>query len=241
MTGNTELRDHLAEALELIGLIPALGRKRIEKLFADLREENLALAAAADEARRELDAARKENADLRDRHREDEVRIGQLRQQVLDLEAALNRKAGEPRRGGYDVDMIRDFLEQLLWEVRIEQFESTAPPGVVNPELAEQSEKYLRKYGVALQVDTCIDGDGATEAQRRRAEEHWREAQANLTAEQVGHLEALRELFEEALECAALGSRPGGGAIPTCTFRALDLLPPEEGGNPESPFNRQTP
>jgi hypothetical protein len=239
--GNTELEKQMAEALDVIAASPAEGRKRIEELFAQLSDEGQALAAEVDEARRELDAARKENAYLQDRHRESEILIDQLRQQVQDLEAELNRKADERRPGGYDVDMIRDFLDQLRWEVRIEQFESTGPTGVIDPELVEQSEKYMQKYGAALQVATYIDGEGATEAQRQRAEQYWREAQAKVTAEQLGHLEALRELFEEALECAALGGRPGGGAFPTCTFRALDLLPPEEGGNPESPFNRQTP
>ena len=38
---------------------------------------------------------------------------------------------------GYDLEMIRDFLHQLLWEVRVSHFDNTnAKPN--NPELTEQ-------------------------------------------------------------------------------------------------------
>ena len=38
----------------------------------------------------------------------------------------------------YDVEMIRDFLEHLTWELRVQHFENTAEVGTPNDELVDQ-------------------------------------------------------------------------------------------------------
>src|SRR4051812_34496585 len=50
----------------------------------------------------------------------------------------------------YDMGMIQDFLEHLLWAARVSHFESTSPPDTVHPELAEQLARYLGRYGAVL-------------------------------------------------------------------------------------------
>jgi hypothetical protein len=96
---NTELRRQLAEALDLLGAGPGEGRRRIQKLFAQVRDDRQAQDLAAQEARHELEAASRENAArLPGLRRDDGFRIGQLEQQVRNLEAALNQKAEEAQR-----------------------------------------------------------------------------------------------------------------------------------------------
>jgi hypothetical protein len=98
----------------------------------------------------------------------------------------------------YDVEMIRDFIEHLLWEVRIGHFEATSADGAINPELLEQIQRYQKKrQTIALLAANEIPASGRDEVgalKRRMAEVRQR---------QVDHLEALHTLFEEALFCAS--------------------------------------
>ena len=50
---------------------------------------------------------------------------------------------GEKHRPGrgYDVEMIRDFLDHLMWELRIVHFENTNPSGTDHNELMSQLAK----------------------------------------------------------------------------------------------------
>ena len=52
------------------------------------------------------------------------------------------QKSKQKASGRYDVKMIRDFLDHLIWEVRIGHFENTTAPGTINPELMDQIAKY---------------------------------------------------------------------------------------------------
>jgi hypothetical protein len=99
---------------------------------------------------------------------------------------------GPPEARRYDVEMIRDFLDHLLWEVRINHYEQITSE--VNPELQEQLTKYIRKRRtVGLLFATQItDLDPA-----RLAE--YRTLKAGLRQSQLLALEALRPLFKEAL------------------------------------------
>jgi hypothetical protein len=129
--------------------------------------------------------------------------------------------------------MIRDFLDHLLWEVRIVNFESTAAPGTINPELGEQLKKYMAKYHCGLLAAMDVGWDGIPEAERQQAARDFRAARQEASASQIAHLEALQGLFREALQCASRGG---------VTIRRLhcrNWLPPEEGGNPQSPFNAE--
>ena len=69
-----------------------------------------------------------------------------------------------PQRDGYDLDMVRDFLDQLLWEVRVSHFDNTNE-NPHNPELAEQLQKYHRKYHRTLVPLVKLDTNGLTAEQ----------------------------------------------------------------------------
>jgi hypothetical protein len=48
----------------------------------------------------------------------------------------MSRRKNKPSESRYyDVGMIRDFLDHLLWELRINHFELTSRPGTINEEL----------------------------------------------------------------------------------------------------------
>jgi hypothetical protein len=100
----------------------------------------------------------------------------------------------------YDVAMIKDFLDHLLWEVRISHHESQT--NKINPELAEQLGKYQKKrqtvgllFATEIGVASCSqDPDKFREFQRLKGE---------FRNSQLLCLEALQSLFAEALENAA--------------------------------------
>jgi polyphosphate kinase len=119
-----------------------------------------------------------------------------------------DRDKRRPIRRRYNVQMIRDFLDHLMWEVRINHVESTSVAATggckVNMELADQLAKYLRKYrtnlraGVSVRRDTPDQTDEQVQqalkiGSARRAEEHQKYIDA---------LETLKPLFKEALWCA---------------------------------------
>jgi hypothetical protein len=49
---------------------------------------------------------------------------------------------------GYDVEQIRDFIEQLKWALRVDHFELTGSRNAINPELLDQVKRYALKRGV---------------------------------------------------------------------------------------------
>jgi hypothetical protein len=90
--------------------------------------------------------------------------------------------------------MIRDFLDHLLWEVRISHYETTHG-SKTNPELTDQLERFQKKrqtvgllFGVFVHREV---NTGRLHAARRE-----------LRQQQIRALEGLMPLFEEALICA---------------------------------------
>jgi hypothetical protein len=106
--------------------------------------------------------------------------------------------------------MIRDFLQHLIWEIRVSHFEQTAKPDTINPELAEQLALYQEKYGSVMLPVQGIDGEGETPERVGQAAANLREATKRVREEQLQHLDALRSLFAEALKCATWDIRKGG-------------------------------
>ena len=51
-------------------------------------------------------------------------------------------KSNRPTKEGYDVPMIRDFLEHLMWEVRVLHAEATNLRNRTDPQLVEMVQKY---------------------------------------------------------------------------------------------------
>lgn len=100
--------------------------------------------------------------------------------------------------------MIRDFLQHLVWEVRILQYQSTRDnPSIPNPELMDQLERFQqRRRCIGLLADEDITQDDLDERQYARTilfAHHRRGTAAN---DWMEHLEALTELFAEAIFCA---------------------------------------
>jgi hypothetical protein len=143
----------------------------------------------------------------------------------------MKKRKPAPSVKRYDVEMIRDFLDHLTWEVRILHYESLNEDDSI-PELEEQLAKYSRKYNADLLAVTELDYQGLPAAMVQRARHYWKAAQVKATAEQLQHLEALAGLFKEAFECIGFGNRIGNKrALPARTIKARDILPPEECGH----------
>ena len=104
----------------------------------------------------------------------------------------------------YDLEMIQDFPDHLLWEVRITHYEHTTPQlGTTNPELVDQLQKYQKKYHLlGLLFFQEFDKDLPTEAANEAAMHRFRRQQARKRQEQLAHLEALQEQFQEVLVAA---------------------------------------
>lgn len=122
------------------------------------------------------------------------------------------RQKGRSQKGGglptaqpYDTEMIREFLDQLMWELRTAAFEVGSAPGTLNADLLQQLAPYLRRRGSALLAINELDPAGVTKEEaekavsvlRRRLTASWQAA--------IELLEALAPIFEEALTAA---SRP---------------------------------
>lgn len=119
---------------------------------------------------------------------------------------------------GYDVQMVRDFLDHLLLEVRVQHYENlkslkaltkTNDMKLAYAAAAEPSESifnemsvFQRKYATALVVSNVVNGEDATESDVKEFTKEMLQANIERRDIQIGHLEALQDLFEEALMCA---------------------------------------
>jgi hypothetical protein len=125
---------------------------------------------------------------------------------------------------GYDVTMVRDFLDHLLLEVRVQHCENVrarkeldatgdinaAYKAVGKPTqaVAEQFAKYQKKYAAALVPANRIDCTNASDDEVRAVVRQVIPEIIARREEQIGHLEALQSLFDEALKCARVAFAP---------------------------------
>ncbi len=121
----------------------------------------------------------------------------------------------------YDVVMIQEFLEHLMWEMRILAFE-TEHPGAVNEELLDQLAKYTHKYRCGLYPVTRLDDDDCTKEEFSQASATLLGINKRLCSDWLKHLEALKRLFEDALQCASMGIE--GTECPSRVFKVKDIL-----------------
>ncbi len=114
-------------------------------------------------------------------------------------------KAGEAffRPAGYDAEMLQDFIEHLTWTLRAEVFEHTPGSAAFDLEQFRQQARYKDKRGVfnLLPVVKLRDDtpSGMTEEQEEEVMERFDAYMAQKRAEQLGHLEALHEVLQEAM------------------------------------------
>jgi hypothetical protein len=127
--------------------------------------------------------------------------------------------------------MVRDFLDHLLLELRVQHSENLQSlrslegkadfseaieaSAQTSPNLIEQFKKYHAKYETALLFADAIDNRGATEAETRDVAVAMLNAATERRDEQIGHMEALQELFDEAVMCARtpFGVSADGNAV----------------------------
>ena len=120
----------------------------------------------------------------------------------------------------YDLEMIKDFMEHLGWELRIKHFENTHERGAQHPELTEQLKKcMLKRNTVGLLYANRVDKAGLAEDKAQEAIGTIREASAMEAQEALDALDILEPILEEALDCA---SRPGD--FMTRTINLVDFL-----------------
>lgn len=119
---------------------------------------------------------------------------------------------------GYNVDEIRDFLAQLLLEVRVQQFENvktlraleeTNEPAAAfraasepAPAIIEQLSEFYKKYQTALVPSNVLDGRGSTKEEFAACMRQFLKENIQQRDAQIGRLEALEELFDAALLAA---------------------------------------
>lgn len=121
---------------------------------------------------------------------------------------------------GYDIEMIRDFLDHLLLELRVQYYENqkllkalgatddinTAMKVTeeISEKLVKQLQPYQEKYQAALIAANVVDGTSASETESKGVMTAILMGMQAKRDEQLGHLEALQDLFKEALHCARL-------------------------------------
>jgi hypothetical protein len=96
----------------------------------------------------------------------------------------------------YDVEMIRDFLENLRWEYAIGHFKNTHS-GSTNAELVEQLAKYIKKWNTNGLKRSVQAGDEPEEVIRA-----YHVAAARRCRAVLDSLDSLKPVFEEAFFCA---------------------------------------
>ena len=135
---------------------------------------------------------------------------------------AYRRK--QPKRG-YDVQMIRDFIDHLTWEVCIRKFEHTAKQGTVNSELVEQLEPYIKKYDCGLLFATALETKDCSDDEIKQADEIINAVNLKVCDQWSQSLESLGGLFKQALEAATYRlSEYGPNELPAVVISARDLL-----------------
>lgn len=126
----------------------------------------------------------------------------------------------EQQHPGYDVQMIRDFLEQLLLELRVQQYENVKALRSIrsngdlraavraaeepSPALIEQLAGFHAKYSATLLPANEIDGEGATNEEINGFVEGFLIRVIEMRDAEIGHLEALQDVIDEALLTAKL-------------------------------------
>ena len=104
----------------------------------------------------------------------------------------------------YNVEMIKDFLEHLMWELTIADFENRQKDkSKTNPELVDQLYKYIKKWNTnALMAATIISDDLDIEEKKAITEMLTQKTKTALDA-----LNELKEVLLEAFECAKFCQR----------------------------------
>lgn len=129
--------------------------------------------------------------------------------------------AATPTAKRYDVEMIRDFLDQLKLEVRLRQLENLDGSAKTPPELLAQLRKFADKYNAGLLLAWELIPEGCTKDEYDAVRDRLRQLRAEGRRLELEHLDALEDLFREALRCA---QHPLSGGPIVARQRATDVL-----------------
>jgi len=183
-------------------------------------------------------------AKRKSRKRAAQARRRQARRKVAQLMNDGTKLVVEhPTTKGYDVQMIQDFLDHLLIELRVQLWENVVTlrkldeTGDLSVALQAQKEPiegideqlvhYVAKYETALIYASAFDFDGVPDELIPVITKKFMSSRIKQRDEQLGHLEALSDLFDEALQCAKLpfGKTEDGKLIqPMLKIKATDFL-----------------
>jgi hypothetical protein len=109
----------------------------------------------------------------------------------------------------YDTEMIRDFLTQMLWELRTDRYQHTEETLRDDKQVREVLRRYTSKYGTRIMPGALADAfyglqpaflPNATEEQIGQAIEDHRGARDQLIEDLAQQLEYLMPLFAGALQ-----------------------------------------
>jgi hypothetical protein len=119
----------------------------------------------------------------------------------------------------YDAEMIGTFYKHLLLELRVQQYENikalralkatgdmsarAKAAEELSPGLVEQFQKFQSEHLAALLAEIAIDGEGTSEQELKDFTMALLQRNIERRDTEIGHLEALRSLFDEALTCAS--------------------------------------
>jgi hypothetical protein len=122
-----------------------------------------------------------------------------------------------PRR--YDISMLRDFLDHLLCELRLAKAGFSAERNGAVGELSKLANVYRQKYNVPGMLEQFVlENDLAAGADLEAAEAIFAAIFADLRGAEIGRLEELQGLFDEALRCCARDD------ISSRNFSATELM-----------------
>ena len=137
-----QLSDDARIALEKLVTNLAKEAKTLREQRAELERDKEILARCGQQADAETSRLSVENEALTQRLSGKTYAIARLESQIETLSDDLNRQAGQ----GYNVPMIRDFLDQLRSDLEGSIFENDNA-GCFQRDAVEKDVKYMRRYG----------------------------------------------------------------------------------------------
>lgn len=116
----------------------------------------------------------------------------------------VKRKGKEKMKKYYDVEMIRDFIEHLKWELTINVHENQGNEKV-NPELVEMLTKYQSKWNT-MGLMPALELKGFTQENGfdiQQATESFKQARAKMCQDALDAFKKLEDVFQDAFDCAS--------------------------------------
>jgi len=117
---------------------------------------------------------------------------------MMEKSKRLTKKQLNSRKS-YNVEMIKDFLENLMWDLRIQHFEVTHSGGTRDAEFDEHVEKYMKKYKSVGLLSLNILPNSVD----KYSGEVVKKLIALKYQQAIDNLEELGDIFEEACNCAS--------------------------------------